>query len=175
MDRNNIIGIALILGILIGYSIWMMPSEEEKAALQRKQDSIAQVQRTQDSIRTIQLEAQLKADSIKKTEEVAVETSNITETSSSVLDVNRDKLGVFANSSVGEDKIYWLESDRHKIGVSAKGGKVVSVQLKRYQTYDSLPLNLFNPEKTNFGLTFFANNRIINTNELYFQPGSLKE
>ena len=175
MDRNNIIGIALILGILIGYSVWMMPSEEEKLASQHRQDSIAQVQRAQDSMRAIQMGAQLKADSIRKTEEVALETSEISETSNTVLDVNRDKLGVFANSSVGEDKIYWVESDIHKIGVSAKGGKIVSVQLKKYQTFDTLPLNLFNPEKTNFGLTFFANNRIINTNELYFQPGTAKD
>jgi YidC/Oxa1 family membrane protein insertase len=171
MDRNTIIGLVLILGILIGYSIWMTPSAEEKEALQQRQDSLIQVQRIQDSLRALQLADRNRADSIKKANEVVIRQETKAETGAPVMDVNRDKLGVFANSSVGENTIYWLESDRHKIGISAKGGKIVSVQLKEYQTFDSLPLNLFNPDKTNFGLTFFANNRIINTNELFFQPG----
>jgi len=171
MDRNTIIGLVLILGILIFYSIWMTPSAEEKEAMQRRQDSLIQVQRTQDSLRAVQLADRQIADSIKMASEVVVEEEEISESGAPEVNVNRDKLGVFANSSVGENRIYWLESDRHKIGVSAKGGKIVSVQLKEYQTFDSLPLKLFNPDKTNFGLTFFSNNRIINTNELFFQPG----
>ena len=37
-------------------------------------------------------------------------------------------------------------------------------------TYDSLPLISFDPETSIFELSFFSNNRIINTSQLYFEP-----
>lgn len=44
MDKNTIIGFALIALVLVGFSYWTRPSEAELAA-QRKQDSIAAVMR----------------------------------------------------------------------------------------------------------------------------------
>ena len=169
MNRDTIIGLVLIFLILIGYSIWMTPSEEEKEAMQHRQDSIARVQRTQDSIAWLKLAEQKRQDSINglvRQEAIAEQTSDTV--ISRVID--RDKMGVFANSSVGEEKIYILENEKFRMEISARGGKISGVRLKEFQTYDSLPLNLFNPAATVFGLTFFAGNRIINTNDLFFQP-----
>ena len=45
MNRNTIIGLLLIFAILIGYSLWMTPSQEEKEAFKRKQDSTLQSQK----------------------------------------------------------------------------------------------------------------------------------
>jgi len=174
MNRNTIIGLLLIFVILIGYSLWMTPSQEEKEKFKRKQDSTLQARRMQDSVSLLRFIEQKKQDSIR----AAQQTGSQTETSAGTTgteSVNRDKLGVFAGSSVGTDGIYQIENDFMKIGISAKGGKIISVELKNYRTYDSLPLVLFDPGKTNFGLTFFANNRIINTNDLYFQPAESSE
>ena len=174
MNRNTIIGLLLIFVILIGYSLWMTPSKEEKEAFKRRQDSTLQARRMQDSVALLRFIEQKKQDSIR----AAQLTISQTETSVSTTgteSVNRDKLGVFAGSSVGTDGIYQIENDLMKIGISAKGGKIISVELKNFRTYDSLPLVLFDPGKTNFGLTFFANNRIINTNDLYFQPAASSE
>ena len=44
MDKNTIIGFALILAILVGFSWWTKPSEEELAKQQAYNDSIAAVQ-----------------------------------------------------------------------------------------------------------------------------------
>ena len=44
MDKNTIIGFALILAILVGFSWWTKPSEEEIARQQAYNDSIAAVQ-----------------------------------------------------------------------------------------------------------------------------------
>ena len=41
MDKNTIIGLVLILAILFGFSYLNRPSEEEIAARQRYQDSVA--------------------------------------------------------------------------------------------------------------------------------------
>jgi YidC/Oxa1 family membrane protein insertase len=168
MDRNTIIGLVLIMVILIGYSFWMTPSDEEMAAKKFRQDSIYQANKTRDSIAFLKYEEQRIQDSIRKSQVVpAVQTLN----DSSVISVElKDKFGVFAAASQGEDKIYTLESDLMKLFISSKGGKIVSVELPQFQTYDSLPLIMFKEDKTNFGISFFANGDLFNTGDLYFEP-----
>ena len=174
MDRNTIIGLGLIFAILIVYSIWITPSDEEKEAMRAKQDSIARVQRIQDSLDYLQLKEKQRQDSIKTQEQQQIVQTTTDDSIPYTGVVDRDKLGVFANSSIGDDEFFFLESEKIKLGISSRGGKIAAVQLKEFQTYDSLPLKLFNPEETVFGLTFFANNRIINTDELFFQPEYLR-
>ena len=147
----------------------MQPSEEEKAAQQRKQDSIMQVRKHYyDSI--------AQADAIKKAQEEANPNKIIEEslaeqqTETEDLSLLKDKLGLFAASGIENQKFYVLENDVMKIKISSKGGRIFSAQLKDYQTYDSLPLILFEADSSAFGFSFFANNRIINTSDLYFKP-----
>ncbi len=45
MDKNTITGLVIIFLILIGFSYFTRPSEEQMKAIQRQQDSIAQVER----------------------------------------------------------------------------------------------------------------------------------
>jgi YidC/Oxa1 family membrane protein insertase len=152
----------------------MTPSQEEREALQQRQDSLMKIQRQQDSLELVRQFQQLKMDSVAAAEETKAQTLP-TESEATVSAVSQeqiDKLGVFANAATGENKIYYLENERYKIGISTEGGKVISVQLKNFQTFDSLPLILFEPNTTNFGLSFFANNRLINTNELFFKPST---
>lgn len=160
MDRKSIIGILLIFVILIGWQYLMKPSEEEIAAQQQRRDSIAQV------------EAQRAAEQQRLLEEQeALKSSVVTGDTASLKQVKQaraDEFGVFGNVSMGEEVFSTLENDRIKITFSNKGGRIYSVQLKDYQTYDSLPLMLFDGEKTLFGLNFFAQNRSIQTDQLYF-------
>jgi len=161
MDRNTIIGLVLIFGLFVGFTLLNQPSQEEIAKKQRIQDSIAQVKWQQDSAR--QADFSIKQQQLKESE--------VTETSKEIdKSVLKEKVGVFANSVVGEKKDFILENELIKIRLSARGGKIVNVQLKKYQTFDTLPLYIFNNEQTKFGYTFFSNNRKINTNDLYFQP-----
>lgn len=161
MDRNTIIGLVLIFALFVGFTLLNQPSKEEVERRQRVQDSLVQVRWQQDSAR--------QADFVKKQEQIQQsETAEAATTPDK--QVLKDKVGVFANSVSGEKKYFTLENEVIKIRLSAKGGKIVNVLLKDYQTFDTLPLYLFNNENTRFGYTFFANNRIINTNDLYFQP-----
>ncbi|MCB0807449.1 MAG: membrane protein insertase YidC, partial [Bacteroidales bacterium] len=171
MDRNTITGLILIFAILIGYSIWNTPSEEEREAQKQRQDSIARVNWVKDSIDAVKRVEQARQDSIRRSGEINEVSAGQKGNNQPVEgNINRDKLGVFANSGTGSDNLYTIENELLKITVAAKGGKIISVELKDYQTYDSLPLIPFDPSSTSFGLTFFANNRIINTNDLYFRP-----
>ncbi|PIY32295.1 MAG: hypothetical protein COZ08_07320, partial [Bacteroidetes bacterium CG_4_10_14_3_um_filter_42_6] len=88
------------------------------------------------------------------------------------LDQLREKYAQFAGSVNGEENITVLETDLIRIELTNKGGHIKTVELKGYQTYDSLPLILLEPESSRFGLTFFSKNRLINTEDLYFSPST---
>jgi YidC/Oxa1 family membrane protein insertase len=160
MDKKSIIGIGLIFVIFVGWQYLMKPSEEEIAILQHKRDSIEQV------------EAQRAFEQQNVIEQQAVQSeilANDTASQNQAVQAKIDELGVFGASAIGEEAFSTLENDRMKITFSNKGGKVYSVELKDYQTHDSLPLILFDGPETQFGLNFFAQNRSIQTSNLFFQ------
>ncbi len=164
MDRNSIIGIVLIGVILIGYSFYMQPTEQELKI--QKEKAIA----FQDSINKVE------AQKIAATKSNFVDTTKIlanTIVNSEIADSIKnnelyESLGVFANGAKGENEYYTIENELIKIKVSSKGGRIVSAILKKYDSFDSIPVNLINEERSKFNLTFFANNRNIKTEELYF-------
>jgi YidC/Oxa1 family membrane protein insertase len=82
----------------------------------------------------------------------------------------QSKYDKFANAAAGEEQNFIIENDLLKLELSNKGGYIKTVELKDYKTYDSLPVILLDPNTTRFGLSFFSNNRIINTEQFYFQP-----
>ena len=165
MNRNSIIGFILIAGIMIGYTYWMTPSAEELAKQQYVADSIAQVQRQ-------------KAATLAKTAEVLEQASQpdntpieeVTQETTDSYSELQNKYDLFANAAIGDEQLYILENDLIKLEISNKGGYIKTVELKEYQTFDSLPVILFNPETSKLGLSFFSNNRIINTENFYFTP-----
>ncbi|MFK5854780.1 MAG: membrane protein insertase YidC [Bacteroidota bacterium] len=162
MNKNSIIGFILIAGIMIGYTYWMTPSAEELARKQHVADSIAMVQREKNA-------------ALIKSAEVLEQKSQIEETisennapvSDSYAEL-KSKYDLFANSAIGEDKLYIIENDLIKLEITNKGGHIRTIELKEYKTFDSLPVILFNPETSKFGLSFFSHNRIINTEDFYF-------
>ncbi len=169
MDKNTIIGLVLILGIFVGFSIYNTPSQEERERIQHQRDSITIVQlqnaRIQDSLQ------RLRTENTTAQKEAVQEASQTNDGESLAKSKLADKLGSFAGSGMGEEKFFIIENEKLKIKISNKGGKIVNVQLKDYQTYDSLPLILYNDDDvTEFGYTFYANSRTINTNALFFQP-----
>lgn len=157
MDRNSIIGIILIAGILILWGVLNQPSKEELARKQRIEDSLYQVRQEQ----AIQQEIMKQ-----KAEEVAVSDSLSDSLSIEQLRQNFDD---FAEAGTGKNDLYTIENDLLKLIVSTKGGKPYSVELKKYKTYDSLPLVLFSGDSTFFGFDFFYNKKHISTNDLFFK------
>ena len=171
MNRNSVIGFILIGAIMIFYMVYMTPSKEEIAERQRVQDSIAQVQQSRlEAERKIQEEKtilQSKAD----TPVVAAYDTAATGSTEDFRDL-QSRFAVFANSAEGKEQIITVETDLVTYEIDTKGGFIANATLKDYQTYDSLPLRLFNPEANKFGLSFFAQNRAIYTGDLFFRPSS---
>lgn len=168
MDRNNIIGLVLIFGLISLFTWWNRPSQEEKEAMERYRDSVAVVQAYNDSVVLAHQILEQQAAQNQATE-IANE-NDVVESEDVVEEHRREQYGLFAGSSVGEAQNYTIENDVMKMVIAAKGGRPLSVELKDYQTFDSLPLILFDGDQNKLGFSFFSQNRLINTNDFYFNP-----
>ena len=160
MDKNSLIGIVLILGVLIGWSVWMTPSKEELAQQRHIQDSINRANReryVRDSISMAEANAMMDEQKESKAQD---------ETFAG----RYSQFGSFAEASMGEDKTWILENDVLKMNLSSRGAYVETIELKDYKTYDSLPLIGFDAETSRFNLEFIADGKGINSYDLYFEP-----
>lgn len=164
MDRSSMIGLTLIAVILIGYSVLTAPSEAELAAQKRTQDSIALVEKAQKQAAAIKPVAPVVASTIIDTTLIA-DSSKI----DSIKAVNNANLyGAFANAASGKEETFTIENELVKVTLSTLGGRVNAVELKKYKNSVGKPVVLFNGDSTKFGLNFFAQNRSISTNNLFF-------
>ena len=172
-NKNTLIGFLLITVILFGWIYFMTPSKEQLAEQQRIQDSIRQARLEQmmlDSIRQAeqrQADAQLAALQMDTTQLVGLDSLGFAQLKQNTL---RDKYGAFAPSAEGSEQSWTIENKLQKLTFSNKGGFLQKVELKDYKTYDSLPLIMFDTATVKFDLSFFAQNRIVNTSQFYFQP-----
>jgi YidC/Oxa1 family membrane protein insertase len=164
MNRNSIIGILLIFGLMIGYTVYMSPSKEQLAAQKRAQDSIAALNQLANDTSKAAIKSQpLQQDTVAQNAAIA-------KTDSAVTAQRKDELGLFAASGTGEDQDYIVESDKLRLTISSKGGRISQVELPGYKTFDGKPLILFGPDSSDFNLAFFTDVRPVNTGQLYFHP-----
>jgi YidC/Oxa1 family membrane protein insertase len=162
MDKNTIVGFVLILAVLIGFSYLNRPSQEQLVAQKRYQDSIASVQQQQ-----MEEIAGTLAAKKQETETVAKEALPDSVRQSQLQDI----YGNFGVSSQGTEEWITLKNNLMEIKLSTKGGRISSVRLNEYTNYNNEPLYLFEDDKESaFGITFItANNRVLNTNDFYFE------
>ena len=150
MDRNTFTGLFLILIILVGSTFLMQPSDEDikREKAKQSQDSIAKVKKAetplmvQDSTKTVVVPA---------------------------LDSTLIKAGPFGSAQSGSIEPIVLENELLRVKISPKGGRIASVELKKFKTYRQLPLIMFEGQGNKFGLIFGAAGKNISTNDLYFQ------
>jgi YidC/Oxa1 family membrane protein insertase len=167
-NKNTIFGLVLIFGIFIAYTYFMTPSKKEMEVQKRKYDSI---QYAQQQTRMAAITAQARQKAIEQASKKAVPTGNkVTDSIQTVHSVLKEQLGVYAGSATGKNKTYTLENDVMKMRVSAKGGKICYVELKKFKSWDGRPLILMDDDSLHFGFHFFVNNRDIFTDKLYFRP-----
>ena len=195
MDKNTIIGIVLIFLIFIGFSLYnssRLNKEYEKAvAAAEAEVGKGNLERA----RTYYVDALRykpnQPEVLEKLSDLNVKlgitpgetakdtTIQITESKDSIpvapakVAVDGSQFGVFAGGAEGADEFITLENDKIELKISLKGGKVSYARLKDYTTHDSLPVVLFSGDSTVFGFNFFtADNKAVQTNELYFTPDS---
>lgn len=167
-DKNTLIGLLLIFGILIGFSIFNAPSKEEKEKQLREQDSLRSVAQKQ--------EENLRKDSVAQdtVHQIVsgIETKEEVISQKEIRDGDTLKTPTFPFAQIPDrdPEVYYIENDLLKIGISDIGGKITSVQLKEYLKFDKTPLMLFEDNLYHFGLNFFYENKPVLTDNLLFVP-----
>jgi YidC/Oxa1 family membrane protein insertase len=176
MNKNSIIGFGLIFLIIVGYSMWTAPSDEQIKEQQRL-ESIKKAneirQHIEDSLYQVRLDEKKAQDELNS-DALASDTSMTNDSLQSQLNYN--KFGAFAAAAKGEDQDIIIENDLLKLKISKKGGNITFVQVKNFRTYDTLPLILFDKNTANFSL--LLNDKHVETKDLYFEPiykGSISE
>ncbi len=139
MDRNNIIGFALIFLILLAYSVY---SSMQPQAVQPKQTQVQVLPKA----------APAAVVSAAPTDSVAA----------------RQQYGDFAAAGLGVEKDIVLENKDIRLTLSNRGGRVKEVRLKNYQTYDQKPLILVDEKHGSRTLTLPTRTGDVNLTNLYF-------
>ncbi len=161
LDINSIIGFALIFGILM-YMLWQNQPTPEQVAEQEKakQEQLAAEEK-----------AKVQNDVIQTTAE---DFSKESVTDSVQLTSLKNKLGAFAYSSTlssASNNETVVENDLLELKFSNKGGFLSEVKLKNFVNYDSIPIYLVKDNNAAFNINFgTTDSRILNTQDLYFEP-----
>ena len=158
MDRNTVIGFVLITLILIGWGYMTRPSKEQLEYQKQQRDSLQQVE----LLRKLEAELNQRAQ-IVETEIVA----NEDEVIEKELKL-KEKFGIMSSYMSGDQDFHTLENEKVKMIFTNKGGKIYSVELKDYKTFDGKPLVLFDGPDNKFGFAFVHNTRNFQTNDVYF-------
>jgi YidC/Oxa1 family membrane protein insertase len=153
MDRNTFTGLLIIAVILIGFSFYLQPSEQELKEYQQTTDSI---------------NAAKAGISTTKSDSNTVITDSTSTTASAAVTV-ADTNGVFGSQKNGTENFFVIENEKIKAKISNKGAKIYSVELKEYKTFDGKPVLLFDGEKNEWNTKFYAGGELINTEEYYFE------
>lgn len=145
MDKNTLVGFTLIGAVLIGFSIYNRPSQEEMARAQRYQDSIQAVAQQE-------AERQLQA----------------AQEQSAALQL--DSTSLFYEANRGAEQLITLENNVVKLTFTNKGGRVCGASLKEYNGQDGQPVVLFDEKDSKMSFAFDGKNENIRTEDLFFQP-----
>ncbi|HVA97983.1 MAG TPA: membrane protein insertase YidC [Bacteroidia bacterium] len=170
MDKNSFYGLLVIGAVLLGWMYYMQPSKAELDKEKRTQDSIVAVQQKAEAI----TKAAQKNTTTSTTTSVAVSKKDSTKTvvisDSAQAAQQKSNYGAFAGDIGKINKDIVIENDLMKVTLSTLGGRISSVQLKKYKTSAGKPLMLFTADSSSFGLEFSAFSKGFSTDSLYFTP-----
>ena len=156
MDKNSIWGFILIAAVLIGYSWYSKPSQEQERA-QFVQDSIAQA-RQQQAIKAAK-------DAAYKRQETARQK------------IAEDTTALFHKALQGQAQDVVLKNRHVAITLSSKGAAVTKVVINNYK--DNITgancVTLFKGSDQSISYTMAAKEMNISTADLYFQPSAVTD
>ncbi|WP_343486778.1 membrane protein insertase YidC [Allomuricauda sp. d1] len=157
LDLNSIIGFVLIFGILIFWFYTTKPTPEELDAEKAKQEQVVEAEETtEEPSQPIEAKPQINLND------------------STALAGYKSAVGAFGFTNVADQQTT-LENDVVELKVANKGGQIVEAKMKKFVTYDSLPVYLVKDGNAEFAISFSTNdNRVLSTSELYFEPSLSK-
>lgn len=151
MDKNTIIGFVLIAAVLIGFSWYNKPSEEQ-IAQQRTQDSIANVLKQ-------------KAEQQRKAQQTA--------DAAAALAASQDSTAPFYNALNGKAQNVTLKNSKVELTLSTKGGTVQKAVIKGFKNREEKSdVTLFDSKDQSLKFMLAGKDANIITSELYFTPSN---
>ena len=155
MDKNTIIGFVLIAAVLIGFSWWSRPSDEE-IAQQRIQDSIAAV-------------AKQKAEQQLKAEQQAAKNN-------AALNAAQDTTKAFYKALSGKAQNVVLKNSKIELTLNTKGGTVEKAVIKGFKdNKGNADLTLFDSKDQSLKFMLAGKETNIITSDLYFIPSNMTD
>ncbi|QHS60393.1 membrane protein insertase YidC [Chitinophaga agri] len=153
MDRNSVIGFALLGVLFVGYIFFnnkqQVAAKKEKA----RQDSLANLNKP------------------KPVDTAAYVTGGAPDSSKLA-----SAYGTFAGAANGAIQTTVLENEVLKITFSNQGGQPSQVQLKKFKDFEGKPLLLANSSFNRISLQVPANNNtLLNTADLFFTGGTVQK
>lgn len=131
MDKNTLIGFALIFVLLMVWQQFNTPTQEELDRQQQVRDSLELVQQQQDAVPA----------EVKEVEEASLDEQIATLPDSLKQEKLSGVLGPFSAAGIGEEKLIRVENDLMTLVLTNKGGRIKEVILKDYKK------NVLTPEK----------------------------
>ncbi|HXB39897.1 MAG TPA: membrane protein insertase YidC [Bacteroidia bacterium] len=173
MDRNSLIGLVLIGGILIGWLVLNGPSNEEIRKAKQKQDSLIKV--------ALAEKAKAEAAAIATFAKNNTDTSVVKGDATVAKIINTDSLkkaGLqnkyrdFSAAVEGKGEQYIFTNEKIQVTFQSKGGSIASVVLNEYTRPDKkTKVELFSGDSVTQALVFLAYNNTlqVRTDSLYFK------
>ncbi len=168
MTRDNIIGLVLIFVILIGFGILNAPSKEEREKMERQNDSIVAARQAEQE-RNRQEEAQTAAMAAHAEELIRTTQADESLPDSARKAMLQDRLGYFANAAMGNEQKINIETGIFNLTLTNKGGRIESLELKEFKTWEQQPLVLFSGDENIFNIQFYSANRLVSTQQFFFE------
>ena len=155
MDKNTIIGFVLIAALLIGYSWYTRPSEEDLAQ-QRLQDSITAV-------------AKQKAEQQLKAEKQAAQTN-------AADPMAQDTTVAFYKALSGKPQNIVLKNSKVELTLNTKGGTVEKAVIKGFKdNRGNNDLTLFDAKNQSLKFMLAGKETNIITSDLFFTPSNITD
>ena len=162
MNKNSVIGFILIGVILFGFSWYQSRQYRKQAEYQAQLDSLA----------LVQMQEQMRADSIYRAEHPELYAADSLGTSASAVAPGHTTRPIYKDSSLNvasnaDASMHVLSNDKVEVTFTTKGAQPYSVMIKDYMTYDSTALYLIKPDMSEYGVTVYARESI-NTKNFVF-------
>ena len=155
MNRDTLIGFVLIGLVLIGFSWWNQPSQEQMDEYKRQQDSIAAVQK----------DAEVKAQMAEAERKMQAEEA-----------AKGDSTALFFQALNGQEEQIMLKNDKVELTFSTKGGTLTKAVILGFEDKDSAEnVTLFDAEDQQMNFMLAGKNDNIVTQDLYFTPSDVTD